>query len=252
MHSGMRLKLIACEVLHRELLALAARSPHTIDLEFVPKGLHDLRSAEMRERVQARIDAVDPSVYSRVLLGYALCNNGLAGVAARVLPLVLPRAHDCITLFLGSRGRYREHFESHPGTYYLTTGWLERGEPQGELREQSILRRTGIDQSYEELVKQYGEDNARYIADQLGILAPHYSGFTYIDMGLAPEEAFVEAGRRRAGERGWTFERVEGDASLLRRLVDGPWEDDGDFLVVPPGRSIRARYDDGVVDLEPA
>lgn len=249
---GMRVKLISCEVLHRELLTLAARSPHTVDLEFVPKGLHDLRSAEMRERMQALVDATDAAKYGRILLGYALCNNGLAGVAARDVPLVLPRAHDCITLFLGSRARYREHFETHPGTYYLTTGWLERGEATGELREQSILRRTGMDQSFEELVRQYGEDNARYIADQLGGFAPHYTNCTYIDMGLAPEEAFVDLGRQRAEEKGWSFERVGGDPSLLRRLVDGPWDDDPDFLVVPPGRRIRARYDDGVVDLEPA
>ena len=37
----MRLKLIACEILHRELCAAVARSVNRVDIEFLPKGLHD-------------------------------------------------------------------------------------------------------------------------------------------------------------------------------------------------------------------
>ena len=38
----MKLKLIACEVLSREMWFAAARAPHQVDVEFLPKGLHDL------------------------------------------------------------------------------------------------------------------------------------------------------------------------------------------------------------------
>ena len=33
---------------------------------------------------------------------------------ARHTPIVMPRAHDCITLYLGSRERYQAQFERHP------------------------------------------------------------------------------------------------------------------------------------------
>ena len=58
----------------------------------------------------------------------ALCSNGLVGLTARNIPVVVPRAHDCITLFLGSKERYLDYFQSHTGVYFKTSGWIERGE----------------------------------------------------------------------------------------------------------------------------
>lgn len=236
------LKLIACEVFCREICLLVARSRHRVDPTFLPKGLHDLESARMRERLQAEIDAVDASRFDAILLAYGLCNNGLAGIRARELPLVLPRAHDCISLFLGSRWRYREVFDRSPGSYFLTSGWIERGEVEGELREQSIQHRSGMDLAYRELVEKYGEDNARYLVETLGEPSRHYHRFVYIDMGLAGEQRFEEHARGLAAERAWEYEKETGDMSLLSRLVDGPWEEE--FLHVEPGCRIRAVYDD--------
>jgi hypothetical protein len=110
-----RIKLIACEIMYREICAAISRSPNQVDVEFLPKGLHDLASAGMRERLQAALDAVEESKYEAVALGYALCGTGLVGLTARGRPVVLPRAHDCITLFLGGRQRYLDYFNSHPG-----------------------------------------------------------------------------------------------------------------------------------------
>jgi hypothetical protein len=59
----------------------------------------------MSARIQESIDRVDPARHEAVLLGYGLCNNGVVGLHAPV-PLVISRAHDCITLLLGSRERY--------------------------------------------------------------------------------------------------------------------------------------------------
>src|SRR5690349_11386492 len=109
----MRLKLFACEVLYREFCDAIARSPHTVDVEFVTKGLHDLGGPAMRRGLQEVIDVVDPRTCSAVLLGFALCGNGLNGLVARNVPLVAARAHDCIGLLLGSRSRYDEYFHSH-------------------------------------------------------------------------------------------------------------------------------------------
>ena len=104
-----------------------ARSVNTVDIEFLPKGLHDIGSAKMLERVQGVVDRVDASRYQAILFGYGLCNNGVAGLQARNLPLVLPRSHDCIGIFFGGKERYQEYFDSHPGVYFKTTGWIERG-----------------------------------------------------------------------------------------------------------------------------
>jgi hypothetical protein len=235
---GMRLKLIGCEVLYRELCAAVARSINQVDVEFLPKGLHDLGRASMLARLQQAVDDVEDTRYEAVVLGYGLCGNGLAGLRARSLPLVIPRAHDCITLFLGSRERYIDYFQSHPGVYFWTSGWIERGD--GLASQMSI--------AYEDLVERHGEENARYIREEL---IKNYRQFTFIEMGIEPDGRFERRTRDEAAARGWTFEKVEGDLRFIRRLVDGPW-DVPDFLFVPAGSHVVVRHDDGIIAAEPA
>jgi len=226
-----------------------ARSPHTLDVEFLPKGLHDIGSAGMVERVQAAVDRVDPAKYAAVLLGYGLCNNGLAGLVARSLPLVVPRAHDCITMFFGSKERYEDYFRNHPGVYFETTGWIERGEAAGELKQLSITHQVGLDLTYDELVAKYGEDNAKYLHETLGNYTKNYSQFTFIEMGVEPDGTFEQRTCEEAARRGWRFEKVAGDLSMIQRLVDGIWEEK-EFLVVPPGWLVVAKYDEGIIAAE--
>ncbi|MDP7017642.1 MAG: DUF1638 domain-containing protein, partial [Pirellulaceae bacterium] len=138
-----------------------------MDLEFLPKGLHDLGATGMRARLRAALQQVEETGYDAVLFGYGICSNGLVGLQAHSIPLVVPRAHDCITLFLGDRQRYLNYFNAHPGVYFKTTGWIERND-RGELRQLSIQQRSGMDLSYGDLVAKYGEDNAAFIYEQLG------------------------------------------------------------------------------------
>jgi hypothetical protein len=244
-----KLKLIACEVLFRELSAIAARTAHQVDLAFLPKGLHDIGAAGMVARLQAAVDAADTPGYDALLLGYALCNNGIVGLRARTLPVVIPRGHDCMTLFLGSRQRYQQYFNDNPGTYFLTSGWIERGEATGELRQLSIANQNGMDMSMEQLVEKYGEENARYLWEQLCDTTRNYRQITYIAMGVGPDPQFQEQAEARARERNWTFDAVQGNLSLLERLVSGEWNGP-DFLVVPPGHRVVVTYDDRIIAVE--
>jgi hypothetical protein len=246
----MRLRLISCEIFFREMCHVVARSPHTIDLEFLPKGLHDVGGEEMRARLRAAIGRIDNTPYDALLLGYGLCNNGIAGLRAPLKPLVVPRAHDCITLFLGSAARHTEYSRSHPGVFFETTGWLERGGTDGELSQLTLGRKLGFLQTYEELVARYGEDNARYLQEEFANLTKHYRQYTFIEMGVEPDASFEERTRAEANHRGWGFEKVRGDLGLLQRFVNGQW-DDAEFLIVPPGHQIVAKYDASVISAEP-
>ena len=250
-----RLKFIACEIIYREACRLAAMAPGRVDLEFLRKGLHDLETADMTARIQATIDAVeDADHYDAIILGYARCNDGLVGVTARNVPLVIPKAHDCITLFFGSRDAYREYFDAHPGTYYMTTGWTERNNfEDGDYSRpaydrQGVMGRLGLTESYEQLVEKYGADNAEYIQQTLGDWRRSYTNMLYLEMGVCDEKPFIEQARAEADEHHWAFERRNGDWSLLEKLVFGQWDDD--FVIVRPGQRIVARNDDGVLDVE--
>jgi hypothetical protein len=242
----MRIKLIACEVLYRELCLCAAESPNVVDVEFLTQGLHDLESEKMSDRIQQHIDATDPKRYDAVALGFALCNNGIIGITAREIPIVVPRAHDCVTLFLGSRKRYQEVFDTNPGTYFVTTGWYERDHENLESFDENVLSSMGIGKSYEQYVAEYGEENAKYITEVLGDWLRNYSRYMFIRMGVGPEDEAEEETRKRAAERGWDFKSVTGDPRLLRMLCDGDWPEE-EFLVVQPGDTVLADYDGRII-----
>jgi hypothetical protein len=164
--------------------------------------------------------------------------------------LIVPRAHDCITLFFGSKEKYQEYFDAHPGVYFQTTGWIERGEDAGEMNAQSIQEATGMNMTYEQLVEQYGEDNAKYLYEELCQPLRNYSQYTYISTGIEKDDRWEKRAREKAQELGWSFAAVPGSLELMRRLLDGPW-DEADFLTVKPGERIVARYDQGIITAEP-
>ena len=240
----MRLKVLCCEVFYREICSLMATSPHQCDVEFLPKGLHDLGAEKMSVRLQAVLDAVDADCYDAVAMVYGLCNNGTVGIRAAGLKLVIPKVHDCIALFLGSRGRYRDYFDAHPGTYYRTSGWLERDDASS-AGDTTIPQQLGLTTSYEQLVEQYGEENAKYVMEMMGGGELHYDRLTFIRMGIEGEDRFRDQAREEAERKQWQFEELAGDMSMLRKLVYGEWDDD--FLVLDPDESLQPSYDEQVV-----
>jgi hypothetical protein len=241
----MKLKLISCEVLLREMCEAVARSPHQVDVEFLPKGLHDLGGKKMAGALQERIDAVEAGAYDAILMGYGLCGNGLHGIEARHTMVVLPRAHDCIALLMGSRAAYQEYFDEHPGTYYRSTGWLERGKGLQQLTHVTA----GMDVSLEEMMAKYGEDNGRYLYEELTRYRSTYSRLAYIATGLEADGRFEEEARWEAVDKGWQFEKIMGNLILVRRFLNGDWGG-GDFVVAQPGERIAAAYDGTIVRVE--
>lgn len=242
----MRLKCIACDVLARPVYLSAAHSPHIVDVSLERFGLH-LKPTELRSRLQAHIDSVEADdIYDAVVLAYGLCGKATEGLRAGSVPLVIPRAHDCITLFLGGRGRYEGEFQACPGTYWYVQDFIQRGET--EQIPLSIGANTMVDEElvYAEYVDKYGVDNADYLMEVMGAWQAHYDRAAYIDMGVGEGEEVAERAKRDAEKYGWRFERLAGDLILIRRLLYGDWED-ADFLVVQPGQQIEMVGGDEVV-----
>jgi hypothetical protein len=73
---------------------------------------------------------------------------------------------------------------------------------------------------------------------------------TYLDLGTDDAESEADYARRCAGWLGWKFERIRGDATLLRDLLRGNW-DDARFQIVPPGRRLGHAPDESILRAEP-
>ncbi len=241
----MRLKCLSCEALTRMVYQCAAESPHLVDVELVRIGLHN-EPVNLRVLLQQKIDALSPKDFDAVVLAYGLCGQATFGLVAGEIPIVLPRAHDCITLFLGSRARYQAQFEGNPGTYWYSLDYIERKEASGTfVTLGASVDSTDMQSKYEEYVAKYGQDNADYLMEVMGAWQSHYNRAVYIDLAIGDGTQLESQTKQEATKRGWTYERLTGDLTLIRRLLNGEW--DQDFLVIQPGQQVAMSYDEDVV-----
>jgi hypothetical protein len=210
--------IIACRVMEPELEALRFVAPE-IEIIYLEQGLHRTPK-KLPGMIQERIDQVG-SYATDIVLGYGLCSNGLVGVTARRQKLIVPRCHDCISLFLGSSARYQKAFHDHPGTYYLTPGWVKKNQdPLGTYQE--------------EYLPKYGEKTALWaIRESL----KNYTHIALINSGMQG----IEMLRRRAKENAAFFNLAYiefcGNQSYFKKIISGSIQGD-DFLQLEPGETI--------------
>lgn len=98
----MNLKLIGCEALRRELFYLAALSPHEVEMTLLPCDVPP-------EQIQREVDDADNADY--ILLAFG--ERSSIGLQAASCTLVVPRAHDCAHLLMGSTERYARAFSEN-------------------------------------------------------------------------------------------------------------------------------------------
>ncbi|MBN2713390.1 MAG: DUF1638 domain-containing protein [Planctomycetes bacterium] len=238
----MRLGVIACAVLEIELEALSRGLDNIAHVEIMEQGLHnepDKLRAELQKAVD-RVEALD-SVDAIVLL-YGLCSRGIEGVVAKRCLIAVPRAHDCITLLLGSKERYAKYMDENPGTYWYSPGWNKCHIPPSELR---------FDTAYKEYVEKYGEDNAEYLMEIEQNWMKEYTRATYVDMGVCDVEDDIRFTRECADWLHWKFDRQHGDPGLFADLIKGNWDEER-FLVLKPDEKVKMVADATVMTAVPA
>jgi hypothetical protein len=221
----MKYLLIACKAIKPEIEFCMARCLHTIDILWMEQGLHNTPD-KLRAELGDKLRSIDGS-YDAVLLGYGLCGNGILGLSCS-LPLVVPRAHDCITLLLGSKQRHEEYSRLHPGCYFFSAGWIDHSRMPGRQRDLEL---------YEEYTAKYGPDNADYLMEVEQSWKKQYKKAVFIDWNLPGKERYIQFTRESADYLGWDFEQIDGDPALLQRFLDGRWNPD-EITVLPPGEPV--------------
>jgi len=243
----MRLKIIACKVLQREIAHIASSCENYIDMTFMRQSLHNDPVA-LQKAMQEEIDKIESGEdlhttdtyvgdFDAVLIGYGLCSNGILNLTSKKYKLIVPRAHDCMTLYLGSKERYKEYFNATPGIYWYNAGWIENAAlPEKYPREKLLLEYTEI----------YGEENAEYLVEMEYKWMENYKSLTYINMPFLKRDELKDFSRNAAVKYGWSFDEMDGDMSLLSDMLNGNWDNER-FLIVLPGEKVLVSYDDRIV-----
>lgn len=241
---GMRLKLVACKVLQRELCLLIPNCDNFIDVTFIRQDLHNTPQL-LNKALQEEIDKIDtgddnhtsPEPFDAILLGYGLCSNAVTGLKSARHKIVIPKAHDCITFLLGSRERYNNVFIKNPGTYWYSTGWVENAKLPNKERLEEIRR---------EYTETYGEENAQYLMEMEHNWVKDYNtaGFIFWD-GIKTNDAHKFT-QRCAESLKWDFRAYQGSSAFLSDLLNGRWNPDY-FLILEPGTSASQSFDGEVI-----
>ena len=227
---------IACGVFRTDLEKLFFQLDPKPEIRYLEGGLHN-NPPLLRKELQEAIDEV-PEEFDRIILLYGTCGKGVVGLMAEHAELVIPRVHDCISLFLGGTSEYKKQFSHKPGTYYISAGWYEEQvQPQGKRPKIRFPKEFVDTTDQAQLIRRYGEDNAKGITDFFDSWKKNYSRAVYIDTGAGTPEKYAKYARDMADKLGWEYTRLEGSNSMIRRCFDPDPEAD-DILVVQPGRQI--------------
>jgi len=258
MHSRpLYLKVIACEIIQRELCLLTANCPNIIDLEFLAVGNHDFPQ-KGNKTLQEAIDSVPADSYDAILIGYGVCNCIINGITATHTRLVIPRAHDCLTFLLGSMQRYENVFFQNPGAFYFSTGWAEFT-LRRELREKGVrgIENSHLDEliqpnisprrSIDELSAKYGPETAQYLVEISRKLTENYKTGIYIVIDGINSPELEKQARSICDKRGWKFIELNGDLTLLKKWLWGEWPED-EFLIVKPGQKVYASFKNTLIE----
>lgn len=243
----LRLKVIACDVLNREISFLASQSKHFVDVTFLHQGLHDTPDI-LKRNLQEEIDKANSGFpynylntypdYDYILLAYGLCSNGITGITSRNIPMIIPRAHDCITLLLGSKERYTELFAKHPGTYWFSGGWIERAWQPSELKYEALLK---------DYTERYGEENAEYLIQMEQDWIKNYSSAALISWDCLNNNEFYRSFTQSSADYfHWNYFELSGSCSLLGNMLNGVFNPE-EVLVLPAGEEVKPSYDHNII-----
>jgi hypothetical protein len=236
-----RLALLACRVFEQEIAVHGAGAAHIVETRFFEVGLHD-RPDQLRSNLQAQLVALEArDDIEAVALAYGLCGLGTAGLKPLRHKLVIPRAHDCITIFMGSKEVYAEHQRRCPSCYYYTPGWNRERRVPGPDRLEALKS---------ELGKKFDPDDVEFlIASEREQWSQHDTA-TYLDLGTGDAEKEADYARRCAQWLGWKFEYLRGDPALLRDLLWGNWDNER-FQIIEPGMQLGHAPDERIMRAQP-
>lgn len=223
---------IGCGVLGPDTDHIAKKLNLNLEKTFLPGGLHN-QPAALRQKLQDTINDVgqDP-LCRRIIIGYGLCGRGTVGIKAPGAPLIFPKVHDCIALFMGGNHAYREEFTKIPGTFYISAGWYKAHEQCKRLKT-DMLWTGSRSMGYQEIKNKYGEKRSRDIIQFLTTWKKNYKRAAFIDTGIGKTSQYEKYAQEMANKNNWTYQRIQGDSSLMIKLLTATDSDD-QILVVPP------------------
>ncbi len=211
--------IIACSSIKPELEHIRA-GRKDVSIRYLPQNLH--RTPQKLKKMLQNILNQVKSNDGKLVLGFGLCSNAIAGIKAPQQGLYVPCVHDCITLYLGSREKYKELFRKYPGTYYLTRSWIsDKKDPLG-LLENEYTKRVGKEMAEEAMRKEI----------------KNYDYISFINTLDDNSDKCLERAKENAKFFKKKFIEHKANNDFFKKIVLGPHQKP-DFIYVEPYESVK-------------
>lgn len=218
--------IIACKVFYYEIQYVIKKLNINPYIIFLEQSLHD-SPEQLTIELQKTIDELELQGVTEIYLCYGLCGRGIAKVRTKKATIIMPKVHDCISLFMG------EILEKEKNVFWLTKGWMEYSQlPFLEHKEKRFL----------EYKEKYGEDNASYLMSLEDTWLSEYQSAKLIywdHVGKLKE--LEESAKYIADKANLPYSSIKGNESFLFDLLAGVF--DKRFVKIPPGNYIDINGD---------
>ena len=199
--SGVRIGVVACNVMKRELDRLLQSMPEVTEVIYLELALH-CYPAKMKETIKQQINSIKDKV-DVIFLGYGYCQS-LKGIEDELdIPVIMPQMDDCIQILLTPQ-KYASEIRKEVGTWFMTPGWADAGA-------EMVIKETHADR-----VVKYGK-NPLEIAKRL---FTHYRRGLYIDTGVGDNEYFIEKAKEFCQIFNLRLEKTEGTTAILEQNLE--------------------------------
>ncbi len=197
---SVRIGVIACNVMKREMDQLLQEVPDIVEAIYLEIALH-CYPQRMKETIKEQIRLMQNKV-DVIFLGYGYCQS-LKGIEDEFeIPIVAPHMDDCIQILMTPE-KYASAIREEAGTWFMTPGWADAG-PEMVIRELKADR-----------VARYGKDPLE-IARRLFV---HYRRGLFVDTGVGENEGFVDRAAEFCKTFNLTLEQTTGTKSVLRECL---------------------------------
>lgn len=200
LNDGVRIGVVACDIMQRELEPILARTQEVAGITYLQGALH-VHPQSMKETIIEKINEAKDAV-DAIFLGYGYCQS-LKGIEHEVdVPLVMPQIDDCIGILLTPQ-RYAEEVRKEVGTWFMTPGWAEVGA-------EMVIKELKLDRA-----RKYGKDPM----EMAKRLFTHYRRGLYIDTGVGDNEFFTEKAEEFCRDFNLTLERTTAESTILEETL---------------------------------
>jgi hypothetical protein len=181
----MKLGIVACEILKREIEFLTKDDKDFVYREYLQFALH-AEPENMRATIIEKVNGLEGKV-DAVLLGYATCQSLVEVTKDLIVPTATLSGADCIDVLLGT-DEYAAEKKKCTGTWFSSPGWADQG-MDGLVKEFHLDSVEGYEPSY--FIK---------------ILFESYERCLFIDPGVGDTEPLLANSKEFAEELGLRLE----------------------------------------------